>query len=323
MAKNILVIVAHPDDEVLACGGTIANHLINGERVVVAILGEGKGSRLNDKNTNKLKKEVLDLRRECELANKILGVHEVIYHNYPDNAFDSIPLLNVIQHIEKLKKKYLPDIVYTHHHADINIDHQITFKAVITAFRPIKNDYVPYIYSCEVPSATEWQAPNVGFGFQPNVFLDITETLSQKKHALAAYKSELRNYPHPRSIEAIEIIARRWGSVVGFEAAEPFVLVRGIIKRLSDAPQFILRLATLDDESDILTWRNDKVAREISEYQDVISVTKHAAWFRKKLLDPGCKMFIGIGDLQRKMGLVRFDMQGNECVARVSAAMAG
>ena len=132
-----------------------------------------------------------------------------------------------------MKGKYNPTIVYTHHHADITVDHQQIFKAVITSFRPIQGEQVPYIYSCEIPSSTEWQAPFAAFAFQPNLFVDISDTLEIKKRALAAYDSELRRYPHPRSVEAIEVIAKRWGGMVGYLAAEPFVLVRGVVKSVT------------------------------------------------------------------------------------------
>ena len=230
MGRNVLAVMAHPDDEVLGCGGALAKHVRNGDNVVVAILGEGKASRQFGENSDSDKEEILALRQEAIKANEILGVKQVIFYNFPDNSIDTIPLLSVIQYVESLKQEVKPDIVYTHHHADINIDHQLIFKAVITAFRPIKGDQVPCIYSCEVASSTEWQAPYAGFAFLPNVFLDISDTLEMKKHALAAYQSELRTYPHPRSLEAIDIIAKRWGIAVGFQAAEPFVLVRSLIK---------------------------------------------------------------------------------------------
>lgn len=318
MSKLVLVIMAHPDDEVLACGGTIAKHSANGDRVVVAILGEGKASRQNEKNALKIRRDIQMLRKESTEANRILGVLEVIYKDFPDNAIDSIPLLNVIQYIEELKRKYRPDIVYTHNVSDLNIDHQLIFKAVLTAFRPIKNDYVPFIYACEVPSATEWQAPNTGLGFQPNVFVDICDTLEIKKRALAAYSSELREYPHPRSIEAIDVIGKRWGIMVGFEAAEPFILVRNVAKWSKGVMPFILRDAVEDDRDDILIWRNDPLAREMSERRDIISDKEHALWYKKKIAGSQCRIYIAIGDMEKKLGMIRFDIQSIKSHARIS-----
>lgn len=321
MESNVLVVMAHPDDEVLGCGGVIAKHARGGDNVFVAILGEGKSSRGNADNADVIKSEILALRREAQLANKILGVREVIFHNFPDNAIDTIALLSVIQYVEMLKQKYRPSIVYTHHHSDINIDHQLIFKAVITAFRPIKGDQVPYIYSCEVPSATEWQAPFAGFAFQPNVFVDISDTLELKKRALGTYRSELRLYPHPRSVEAIDIIARRWGTTVGFDAAEPFVLVRNVIRTVGSAMHFVIRSATTQDEADILRWRNDRIARMMSDKQDIIAEDEHAKWYKTKLTNANYCIYMAIGDLDVKLGMIRFDKL-DKGIARVSINLA-
>ena len=323
MSHNVLVIVAHPDDEVLACGGTIAKHALNGDSVVVAILGEGKSSRKRVGALGRgLRKEIITLRNESVNANKILGVREVIYHNFPDNALDAMPLLRIIQYVEQLKQRYAPDIVYTHHHSDINIDHQLIFKAVVTAFRPVKDDYVPYIYTCEVPSATEWQAPIISTGFQPNVYIDIASTLDVKKRALSAYRSELRTYPHPRCVESIDIIARRHGIVVGFNAAEPFVLIRNVRKNIIDSPRFVLRRANENDKDTILTWRNNKIARAMSENQHPISAKEHASWFKARLSDCNCRIYIAIGDLDSKYGIIRFDRHKKNSSAQVSLNIA-
>ena len=321
MGINVLVVVAHPDDEVLGCGGTILKHTRNGDNVTVAILGQGKSSRQNPENIDLNRSEILALRREAEIANDILGVGQVVFHDFPDNAMDSIPLLNVIQFVESLKSKYKPNIVYTHHHSDINIDHQIIFKSVITAFRPIRGDQVPCIYSCEVPSATEWQAPHAGFAFQPNVFVDIEDTLEAKKQALAAYQSELRMYPHPRSVQAIDIIAKRWGIMVGYMAAEPFVLVRSLVKRFDPEPRFIIRKADEQDESDILRWRNDETARIMSERKNIICEAEHSRWYRAKLATSTCCIYIAVGDMGAKLGMVRFD-KVEDSVSRVSINVA-
>lgn len=321
MGANVLVVIAHPDDEVLGCGGVIAKHSRDGDYVVVAILGQGKASRQSDQDVDSNNAEILALRKEAKRANEILGVRELIFHDFPDNLLDSIPLLNVVQYVERLKCKYRPDIVYTHHHADINIDHQQIFKAVITACRPIQGDQVSQIYSCEVPSSTEWQAPFAGVAFQPNTFIDISDTLDIKKQALAAYSSELRSYPHPRSVDAIDIIAKRWGTTVGFMAAEPFVLIRNISKTVGNGHRFVLRSANKDDEVDLLYWRNDKLARGMSDNHHVIGTVIHERWFKSKLANPSCSIYLAIGDMDNKFGVIRFDMLDTDC-SRVSINIA-
>ena len=227
MIRKILVVAAHPDDEVLGCGGTIAKHVRRGDEVYCLILGEGMTSRhfpLGEAKEDDLKQ----LKLEAEKSADILGIKEVLFKDFPDQRFDTVPLLEIIKHLEEIKKDIKPDIIYTHHYGDLNIDHQITFKAVLTACRPVKDDTVKEIYSFEIPSSTEWSSPDAGTYFIPDVFVDISETFDKKVEALKAYQSESREYPHPRSPHAVEIIARRRGISVGLELAEAFRLVRWI-----------------------------------------------------------------------------------------------
>ena len=146
----------------------------------------------------------------------------------PDNRFDTVPLLDVIKIIEKLIEQLQPRIIYTHHGSDLNIDHAIVHRAVLTATRPLAGCSVREIYAFEVASSTEWAFGQFQPAFQPNVFVDISATLETKVQALTLYESEARLFPHPRSPEALRAIARRWGSAVGVEAAEAFQLVRGV-----------------------------------------------------------------------------------------------
>ena len=226
MNRKILVIAAHPDDEVLGGGGTIAKHALEGDEVYCLILGEGITSRYSQPEL--AKEELIELRLEADQAAKILGIKELFFKDLPDNRFDTVPLLTIVKAVEEVKEQIKPDVIYTHHQGDLNIDHQITFKAVLTACRSTKDETVKEIYSFEVPSSTEWSSPVALNYFMPNVFVAITETLDKKIEALMAYQGELREYPHPRSPEAIRAIAHRWGSTVGVEAAEAFQLIRAI-----------------------------------------------------------------------------------------------
>lgn len=223
---KVLVVAAHPDDEVLGGGGTIAKHALDGDEVFCLLLGEGITSRYSQPEL--AKEELIELRLEADQAAKILGIKELFFKDLPDNRFDTVPLLTIVKAVEEVKEQIKPDVIYTHHQGDLNIDHQITFKAVLTACRSIKDETVKEIYSFEVPSSTEWSSPVALNYFMPNVFVDITETLDKKIEALRAYQGELREYPHPRSPEAIQAIAHRWGSTVGVEAAEAFQLIRSI-----------------------------------------------------------------------------------------------
>lgn len=221
---KILVIAAHPDDEVLGCGGTIAK-LSGKNKVSTLILGEGVTSRIRA-FTQKTKAELSMLRDDIITANMVLGVKNVYAENLPDNKFDTIPLLDITKIIEKHVEKIQPEIVYTHHYGDLNIDHRIVFNAVLTACRPLVNCSVKKILSFEVPSSTEWNANNPINSFNPTVFENIHKTMNKKIEAMSSYRNEIRTCPHPRSAEKIKALAEIRGSNSGMEFAEAFVLIR-------------------------------------------------------------------------------------------------
>jgi LmbE family N-acetylglucosaminyl deacetylase len=223
----ILIIAAHPDDEVLGCGGTTAK-LSTTNKVYTLILGEGVTSRKNQQKKNVQK--VKQLQKEAEHANKILGVKKVFFEGLPDNKFDTLSLLNIIKIIEGYIHKIKPDVIYTHHYGDLNIDHTITYKAVLTATRPISGVHYPRkILSFEVLSSTEWNQQHQAMIFTPNIYVDISETVEKKLRAMKCYTSEIRQYPHPRSLQGINIHAQKRGLEVGLKFAEAFYLIRDIV----------------------------------------------------------------------------------------------
>jgi LmbE family N-acetylglucosaminyl deacetylase len=222
---KVLVVVAHPDDEVLGCGGTIANFAQEND-IYTLFLGEGVTSR--DIPEEQKKQVVSQLKREAEDANKRLNVKKVFFENFPDNRFDTTPLLDIVKVIEGYVQKIGPEVVYTHHAGDLNIDHQIVYRAVITAARPVGDYAVKKIMSFEVLSSSEWGRLNSYSSFVPNVYVDIYETISVKLEAMRCYKSEIRKYPHPRSLEGIKILAQKRGLEVGLRFAEAFSLVRSV-----------------------------------------------------------------------------------------------
>ncbi len=219
--SKILIIVAHPDDEVLGCGATIAKHIQNGDKVRVVFLADGFSSRDNDDGSSNR-----DRDNSAEKASKVLGCVRPIFLNFPDNQLDAIPLLGIVKKVEKSIKDFQPSVIYTHHSGDLNIDHQITHRVVITACRPQPDFCVKEIYSFEVLSATHWQSSSMGGAFNPNYFIDVSGFMDKKIKALQCYDKEMRSYPHARSYEVVKNLAKFRGGIVGFENAETFFVER-------------------------------------------------------------------------------------------------
>lgn len=225
MTKKILVVAAHPDDEILGCGGTMSRHSAGGDEVRVIILAQGLTSRADSQVSQT---QIEQLHSIAKKANSVLGVQNVSFMNFPDNKMDSIPLLDVIHAIEKECKSFSPDVVYTHHLGDLNIDHRRTNEAVLAAFRPQPHCKTTEISFFEVPSSTEWLSNAASHFFSANSFVNITQFLEKKIEALRVYESEMREWPHARSYRAVEALARWRGASVGVEAAEAFMVGRRI-----------------------------------------------------------------------------------------------
>lgn len=230
--KNILVIVAHPDDELLGIGGTL-HHLSSNETctIKVVILGEGITSRSENRQLKKWKTTLEAHKNNIETARKEIGYQKVSVYDFPDNRFDSIDLLDIIKIVEKEKNDFQPDVVFTHHGGDLNIDHQRVFEAVMTATRPMREEKVKTIITFETPSGTEWRASSDPKHFIPNMFIEISEEDVQAKiNAMECYEFEKRTYPHPRSPEALKITAQQRGITVGCKYAEAFCVIRNIVE---------------------------------------------------------------------------------------------
>lgn len=221
MSESILFVAAHPDDEVLGCGGTIARHVSEGDTVVVVFMTNGVSAR----DTKKETLAELERKQSSQLALKKLGVDIVYYESFPDNKMDAIPLIDIVKVIEHYIFDSKPRVVYTHFSHDLNIDHRITHQAVMTACRPQRGVTVQEIYCFEVLSSTEWNSINVA-KFNPNKFVDITEYYDQKVNALLEYKQEMREFPHSRSFECVDALTTYRGSIVGLKRAEAFQVER-------------------------------------------------------------------------------------------------
>ena len=222
---SVLCVAAHPDDEVLGAGGTLARHAADGEDVRVCILSDGVTSRYDDPEsaTEEIQQRRNRARRACETLGATVSLHE-----YPDNQFDTVALLNLVQTVEAEIAEHEPRVVYTHHYGDLNVDHELACRATVTATRPLADSSVERVLAFETLSATEWSVPSPENAFQPQEFVNVDGYLSTKLDALAVYERELREPPHPRTPETVEQNARVWGAKAGVPAAEPFEVLRAV-----------------------------------------------------------------------------------------------
>ena len=229
--KKILVVVAHPDDELLGLGATI-NKLITEHGCVAnaLILGEGITSRSNKRDVLKSKEKLSIHKKNILDASIKIGFNNVRTSNFPDNRFDSSDLLDIIKVVEQVKSKFNPDIIFTHHCGDLNVDHRLTFDSVMTAFRPLPDEKKVTIISFETPSGTEWIPSSSPKKFFPNLFCEVSKTnLQAKIDGMECYKFEKRKFPHPRSPKALKLLASYRGMTIGVEYAEAFQIIRSVV----------------------------------------------------------------------------------------------
>ncbi len=218
---RVLLVASHPDDEILGPGGTIARHVEEGDTVTILIVADHGSARYEEE-------QIRQVRAAARAASEVLGVQDLRFGELADQRLDTLPIIEVTQRVEAVVHEVRPEVVYTHHRGDINRDHAVLHEATLTATRPYSAPFVRRTLCYETPSATEWAGPFPETAFLPNHFVDITPWLGTKLDAMACYPSELGTPPHPRSLEALEIHAANWGSVIGVAAAEAFWLVREI-----------------------------------------------------------------------------------------------
>lgn len=222
MGQRVLVVAAHPDDEVLGCGGTIARHRAEGDDVSVLFLADGVGARGGSIG---FESELAARRAAGDAAATVLGISRPVYLDFPDNRLDTVAFLDLVQAVERMAEKLRPNRVYTHHSHDLNIDHRLCHRAVLTAFRPTSGQTVRAIYGFEIPSSTDWAFGSYSKGFQPNHFVDISNHIETKLTAMNCYETEMKPPPHPRSTDAIKALACWRGASVGCFAAEAFAVI--------------------------------------------------------------------------------------------------
>ncbi len=218
MSRSVLVIAAHPDDEVLGCGGTVALHARAGDHITSVIVCEGESLRYGS--------EGVQQRAHAHRAAEKLGVKDLRLLNFMDQRLDTLTLTDIITPLEQIVRDVKPNIIYCQFGGDINRDHQILFQASLVATRPLET-HIDVIYAFDTASSTEWAFPRT---FIPDTWVDISTTLDVKLEAMACYESEVRPYPHPRSLEALRNRATAWGNQMLLHAAEVFMTVRRVVR---------------------------------------------------------------------------------------------
>jgi LmbE family N-acetylglucosaminyl deacetylase len=218
---RLLTVAAHPDDETLGAGGTMAWHAARGDTVWALVMADGASSR-----HGRVAQQAECARRAAD----VLGIDRLILLGLPDQRLDTLPMLDLVTPIEEVVAELEPDVVLTHFPGDLNEDHRLVARAATVAARAVPGTPVSKMCAFEVPSSTDWAPPIPGSVFAPNLYVDVSETLETKLTAMKAYAqtflSEVRPFPHPRSLEALTAAARRHGAASGLLAAEPFMLLR-------------------------------------------------------------------------------------------------
>lgn len=219
--KQIMIISAHPDDEVIGCGGTIAM-LSKFSKITLLILTNGEGSR--NYKSKLMEKKIIERKKNLTKSSKNLGIQNIIHENLDDNELDKYSNLKITKLIETHLRKIKPDTIFTHHSSDLNIDHKKVHQAVLTATRPFKNNYVRNIFAFEIPSSTD---SNYGKKvFKPNYFVDITKGVKKKIKSLKIYKNQFSKLPSPLNINNIINLAKLRGNTIGCKFAEAFEVIR-------------------------------------------------------------------------------------------------
>ena len=222
--KKIMLIAAHPDDELLGCGGTLLYYKNKGYQIKIIFLSDGESSR----DISSKKTQILIKKREGQAIkiSKLCKFKQPTFARFLDNKLDTIPLIKIVKFIEREIKIFKPNIIITHNEDDLNIDHKTVFKATITATRPSSKTFVKSIFCFETPSSTENNFSKIKVSFNPNLYFDISKFINKKISMLKLYKQELRLYPHARSLEGIKVLAKYRGTQIGVKYAEAFNIIR-------------------------------------------------------------------------------------------------
>lgn len=219
---RILAIAAHPDDEVIGAGGTLARHVAEGDEVYWCVVTEAHSPRWPEEVR-------VQARRQVDQVQQVLGIREVFFCGFTTVALNTVPYIDLCSALQRVVDEVQPEVVYTTPGSDINLDHRLVYEATLVATRPLPGSCVRRVLSYEVSTTARYGLPAGSSGFEPNVFVDISRYLDKKLEVMRCYEAELRTYPHPRSLRGIRLLAEERGLSIGLGAAECFRLVRELV----------------------------------------------------------------------------------------------
>ncbi len=219
---NVLVVAPHADDEMIGVGGTIVKHIAQNNKVYICIATKGAQPIFENAYVDKIRDETIK-------SHKFIGIEKTYFLDFPAVMLEQIPRYEINGGLLRVINETKPDIVYIPHFGDMQKDHQIIAEAAMVAVRPKYEHKIRAVYAYETLSETEWNIPHAANAFIPNVFNDISDFLDSKLEAMKIYESQLADFPNPRSLEAIEALAKYRGSTINVKAAESFMLIREIL----------------------------------------------------------------------------------------------
>jgi LmbE family N-acetylglucosaminyl deacetylase len=219
---RILVVAAHPDDEVIGAGGTIARHVAHGDEVYWCVVTQAHSPRWPEDTQAEARRQVYEVQQA-------LGIKEVFLCGFPTVELNTVPYIDLCSALQRVVDRVRPEVVYTTPRDDINQDHRIVYEATLVASRPLPESPIRRLLCYEIGTTSRFGLPAGSTGFIPNVFVDIAPYLNIKLDAMSRYQAELREYPHPRSLEGLRLLAKERGLSVGLEAAECFQLIRELM----------------------------------------------------------------------------------------------
>jgi LmbE family N-acetylglucosaminyl deacetylase len=216
---RVLAIAAHPDDETIGAGGTIARHVAQGDEVYWCVVTQAYSPPWPEET-------LIEARRQVDQVRDVLGIQEIFSCGFPTVKLNTVPYIDLCSALQQVVDQVQPEIVYTTPRDDINQDHRIVYEATLVATRPLPGSSIRRLLCYEIGPTARFGLPAGSAGFVPNVFVDISRYLDKKLEAARCYRTELREYPHPRSIEGLRLLAQERGLSVGLQAAECFQLIR-------------------------------------------------------------------------------------------------